>query len=284
MEQLEETVTPCLVERTNSPERYLATLSARFADRGLAKAVRNSAEEQIKKEEQTRQLAPEAYRLSTLNEATLIGCYRRGKDTMSSADLVRYVSETRREALKSADLSANLGIDECRENILQTALVPLEKKKTAALPTEIKNRALTTCRRIKGAFPTWFDSRKPDASAERRRFPVSAFAAIAAVAVSMMLIVASSVMVTRAEDDLSRLKVEISESSQEVFKLKSDFESQNDLLKIREIAMEEYGMVEEEYVRMNYMSQHSEDSVETFEEEREERMSLSALLSAIGIK
>ena len=283
MEQLEETMMPRLAEKTNSPERCLAALSARFEGRGLARAVRNSAEEQIRNEERTRQLAPEAYRLSTMSEATLIGCYRRGKDTMSSADLVRYFSETRREALKNADLSANLGIDECYENVLETALVPFEEKK-ATLPREIKDRTLAACRRMKRSLPTWFNFQKPNVEQEEKRFPISAFAAIAAVAVSMMLIVASSVLVTRAEDDLSRLRVEISESSQEVFKLKSDFESQNDLLEIREIAMQEYGMVEEEYVRMNYLSPHAEDSVEVFEEEKEERMSLSALLSAIGIK
>ena len=283
MESSEQKVTPCLAERTNSPERCLAALSARFEDRGLARAVRNSAEEQIRNEEETRRLAPDAYRLSTMSEATLIGCYRRGKETMSSADLVRYFSETRRESLKNADLQANLGVDTCREHILQTALVPLAEKQPT-LPVRIKSRTVAACRRVKQSVPNWFNWQRPNAEGEGRRFPISAFAAIAAVAVSMMLIVASSVMVTRAEDDLSRLKVEISESSQDVFKLKSDFESQNNLLQIREIAMQEYGMIEEEYVKMNYLSRHSEDSVEVFEEERSDRMSLSALLSAIGIK
>ena len=66
--------------------------------------------------------------------------------------------------------------------------------------------------------------------------------------------------------------------------MKSDLEVGQDILQIRQIATEEYGMVAEDFVKMDYISLRGEDSVEVYKEEREERMGLSALLSAIGLK
>ena len=114
--------------------------------------------------------------------------------------------------------------------------------------------------------------------------PLSAFAAILAIAMSLMLIVASSVLLTRAEDNVSRMKLQVSETSDEVAQMRSDIEASIDLLEIRRIAMEEYGMVEEEYLKMDYISMKTEDSVEAFEDERPTGVGLSAILSAIGIK
>ncbi|MBQ9132779.1 MAG: hypothetical protein IJX62_09985 [Clostridia bacterium] len=44
-----------------SPEPCLCALSQRYQSRGLAKAVRDNAQEQIQREAQTREIAPEAY-------------------------------------------------------------------------------------------------------------------------------------------------------------------------------------------------------------------------------
>ena len=66
--------------------------------------------------------------------------------------------------------------------------------------------------------------------------------------------------------------------------MRSELEASLDLLEIRRIAMEEYGMVEEEYVKMDYISLQTEDSVEAFEDDRSSGVGLSSLLSAIGIK
>jgi hypothetical protein len=55
-------------------------------------------------------------------------------------------------------------------------------------------------------------------------------------------------------------------------------------VEIRRIAVEEYGMVSEEFVKMQYMEGTSEDSVESFEEETRQNVSLDAILSAIGLK
>ena len=267
-----------------SAEQYISALSMRYAARGLVKSVHDGAEEQMRREEETRALAPDAYRLSTLSDAAVAGCYRRGKDTMSGADLVRYFGEMRSARIRNADFSGNTGIDECAGSNVKgesRAMVAVASKKSLpaltgrvkALPAELGQK-----------LPTWFNSARPDTSKERKRFPLSAFAAAVAVAASLMLIVASSVMLTRAESNISRLQTKVSDASAEVAELRSDFEVQNDLLEIRRIAMEEYGMVEEDYLKMDYITLSSDDSVEVYEEEREESVGLSALLSAIGIK
>lgn len=269
-----------------SAEQYISALSERYAARGLVKSVRDGAAEQIKREEETRALAPDAYRLSNMSDAAVTGCYRRGKDTMNTADLIRYFNEIRAEQIRNSKLETGTGSDVCEADADQSvSVVPAASKKNLpALAECVKALPATAGERLKAALPTWFDSAKPDTSKERKRFPLSAFAAVVAVAASLMLIVASSVMLTRAESNVSKLQKQISTASSEVAELRSDFEVRNDLLEIRRIAMEEYGMVEEEYLKMDYITLSSEDSVEVFEEEREESVGLAALLSAIGIK
>lgn len=271
-----------------SAEPYIAALSAQYASRGLSKAVLDSAAEQIKREEETRALAPDAYRLSLYTDAAVNGHYRRGKDSMSSEDLLRYFRETRVDRIRNADFSGNTGMDECpgenAKDESRAVTVASKKSLPATLSTCVRSLPATVGERIKTAMPTWFNSAAPDSSKENKRYPFSAFAAILAVAASLMLIVASSVLLTRAESNISSLKRQISATSNEVAELKSDFEVRNDLLEIRRIAIEEYGMVEEDYVKMEYISLSTDDSVEVYEEEREKSVGLSAILSAIGIK
>ena len=66
--------------------------------------------------------------------------------------------------------------------------------------------------------------------------------------------------------------------------LKSELNVKNDLRVIRDIATEEFGMIEEKYVKMQYLSMGSGDSIEVFEEEKQESVGLAAILSAIGLK
>ncbi|MBE6601456.1 MAG: hypothetical protein E7637_02980 [Ruminococcaceae bacterium] len=269
-------------------ESCVGALSESFAQRGLAKSVQISAEEQIKNEEVTRSMAPQAYRLSQMTQATLDGHYRRGKEYMSSEDVLRYFAENRREYAENADFDGNTGIDVCENTVeaeVSVVAADAEKeKKSRALVRGAKGAVLTAKDKLFRAAPTWMDFSRADASREKRRFPLSAFAAVLAVAMSLMLIVASSVMLTRAEGNLSLLKKEITATSAEVAKMRSDFEASVDLLEIRRIAVEEYGMVDQDYVKVEYIDLNPEDSVESFEEKERPSVGLSAILSALGLK
>lgn len=253
----------------------------------LVTAVRNTVEIQKRNEAATSAIAPDAYRLSAMTDAMIIGVYRRGKNTMSTNDLLRYFGETRARAIRNADFSQDTGMDVCTENTIKDACLAVvtakPQKGLSAVVASAKKLPGSVYGIVKRSAPVWFDRAHADAGKESMRFPVSAFAAVIAVAMSLMLIVASSVLLTRAESNVSRLQAQISTTSAEVAELRSDFEVQNNLLEIRRIAIEEYGMVEEDYLKSDYLSLEGEDSVEAFEEERDDKVSLSALLSAIGI-
>jgi len=268
-----------------SAEPHLCALSERYASRGLAKAVRDNAEEQILREEMTRAAAPEAYRLSGLSEAAVAGRYRRGKDSMDAEDLLRYFAETRDKRVEGVDFS-QCEAAEARESedMLPVKAEPSGAAAVKQLPERLKTALPAVCQRIKEGAPTWFDASAADTSANRRRFPLSAFAAIVAIAVSLMLIVASNVMLTRAESKVSQLTLQIDALAGEVAELQADLDVKCDLLTVRDVAVNEYGMVDEEYLKMDYISLQGEDRIEVFEEEREEAVGLSALLSAIGVK
>ena len=268
-----------------SAEKQLCAFSNRYAGRGVAKSVQEAAERQIEKEEATKELAPDAYRLSSLSEGAVKGCYRHGKENMAASDLLLYFRETRQKRIDKADFTEHNGMDEISEEESRAILQKKSEHGKALVPAKgISGAIQSTKKSLKETLPTWFDSSVPDTSKEKRTFPLSAFASMIAIAVSLMLIVASSVLLMRAETRVSTLKEEILTAHGELTDLQADLEIRDDLLLIRRIAMEEYGMVGEDYVRMQYLTLKNEDLIEAYEEERERAMELSALLSAIGVK
>ena len=276
-----------------SAAQEVQTITQSFAARGVAKAVAAQSAQQIEKEKETRKFAPTAYRLSSMSDAAVSGRYRHGKETMSGRDLIQYFNETRAIRTRGEDFSIapvedeNVFAGEAEKSL--RAVVKYEeratvKEKIAALPAQIKQLPSRTIQFIRTSAPAWFDFSPVDTTQGTRRFPLSAFAAIVAVAVSLMLIVASSVMIHHGEKRVSQLTVELSELAVEVSDLQSELDVKNDLLAIRSIATEEFGMVEEQYVKMQYLSMGSGDSIEVFEEKKQETVGISAILSAIGLK
>lgn len=275
-----------------SAAHEVQSITERFEARGVAKAVAAQNAEQIEKEVETRKIAPTAYRLSAMSDTAIGGIYRHGKENMSGADLIQYFNETRSIRVEDEDFSAAPLLD---ESVLAgeaekpyRAVVKHEermgfKEKLVALPAQIKQLPANTVQFFRTSAPAWFDFSPVDTTQSTRRFPISAFAAIVAVAVSLMLIVASSVMIHHGEKRVSQLTVELSELAGEVSDLQSELDVKNDLLLIRDIATDEFGMVEEKYVKMQYLSMGSGDSIEVFEEEKQEKVGISAILSAIGL-
>ena len=126
--------------------------------------------------------------------------------------------------------------------------------------------------------------KRGDTSTETKKLPISAFAAILAITVSLMLIVASALMITHTETKISKLNSEISTLQTEIRDLEGKLEASADLMEIRRIAVEEYGMVEGDYLRMERLSLGSDDSIEVYEKNEDRELGLSAILSAIGWK
>ncbi|MBR2721433.1 MAG: hypothetical protein IKB75_01490 [Clostridia bacterium] len=259
-----------------SVARRIEAMSDRFAHRGLSRAVHTAACEQIEREAQTRELSPDAYRLSSMSEPLVSSRYRRGKEDMDTQDLLAYVQETRQMRTRGVDFSDDAQEEPEEE---QTALCKPEEVKpaTARNPVALAKRMITRA-------STWIDTSRPNTAQNRRSFPLSAFASLAVLAACLALIVASSVMLNEAEERVIELGRKVDNVAAEVAELQSDWEVRNNLIQIRKIAVEEYGMVEEEYVKIRHLSAAKEDSVESFDEKQERRIRLSALLSAIGIE
>lgn len=258
-----------------SPEACVTALSRQFASRGLAKNALEEAKKQIAAEEKTRELAPCAYRLSLLSEGTVTGIYKRGKNTMSAEDLVRYAEESRR-MLPAAEESEETFAIEPMAEARNTAVVSAE-------PQGLRQTSVALLKKGKAMLRVWFDA-TPNTVKSEKRFPLSAFAAVCAVAVSLMLIVTGALMVSSAKTQISRLNGEIAELSTQVADLEEDLKNTSDLMEIRRIAMEEYGMVEEEYLKAEYITVETEEKIEVFETKKKNQLSLDAILSAIGWK
>lgn len=275
-----------LTQRSDGQAFCPNSVTSAFAGRGLAKTVRRDAEEQQARETETRVEAPLAYRLSDMDENG-VNAYRINGEEMTEDGLLRYAGESRAMRVEGKDFSADTaGVYESAE---AHALEPAVRKQTA-LDTvrktgeNLRKLPSQTVETVKKRHSLWFDPRKGSTEKEKRRFPLSAFAAVAAVAVSMMLIVAGSLMVIGAETQISRLNAEITKLHEDITDLKSDLETSVDLLEIRRIATEEYGMVGEEYLKMDYIALDRDEIAEVKGEKKNSGIGLAGLLSAIGWK
>ena len=270
----------------SATEACVSALSQRFASRGLTKSVLKEASERMEAEEKTRSLDPCAYRLSLLSEAAVTGIYKRGKSEMETADLIRYADESLRIRRSEIAIEEDDSIYEQASVKLDTLPVETtaveEKHKLAFVEwKQMPARMMTS---FKERFPLWFNFKAADTSKEKKKTPISAFAAILAVTVSLVMIVASTLMITHTKTKISKLNSEISTLQSEIGDLESKLESGNDMMEIRRIAVEEYGMVGEEHLRTEYLAMESKEDIEVYEQKRDKSLGLSAILSAIGWK
>lgn len=226
---------------------------------------------------------PDAYRLSEMTEEEIDDFYREGKENMSASDLLAYYHETELLRTRNRDFSADGLSDAAEEDLL-----PAEPKQARDVVGGAIRSIRKTCagvgQRIRSSCPTWFDAGAPDTAKNKKTFPLSAFAAIAAVAVSMMLIVASAILTTRGESLVNETKEKVSAATSELIKMKSDLDAGIDRLQVRNLAAGELGMIDESFVRTEFLDFGATDSVETYPESRTGGIGLDALLSGIGVK
>ncbi len=269
-----------------APEVCVSALSKRFASRGLATSAVREAAQMVEAEKRTRELDPCAYRLSLLSDAAVNGIYKRGKENMETADLLRYAEESRRIRRRERP------VDECASVYETASLVPdapSKEKVTAVTKLQadaaaLKTMSAKTVASLKTRMPLWFNFKPADSSTETKKLPISAFAAVIAVAVSLTLIVAGALMITHTETKISKLNSEISTLRSEIDDLEGKLEASADLMEIRRIAVEEYGMVGEDDLKMERLSLKSAEDIQAYEQERNRELGLSAILSAIGWK
>jgi len=96
------------------------------------------------------------------------------------------------------------------------------------------------------------------------------------------MIVCSTVMVSRASGEISALEDKIESLDFEIKDLEGKLEQKNNMLDIKQIATEEYGMISAEYAASRYIDVTDEEKLVTVESEDKGSSWLSEILRAIG--
>ena len=107
--------------------------------------------------------------------------------------------------------------------------------------------------------------------------------AIAGVAISLMLIVSGSVLMSGANREIKDLENELGQLTSVEKELKAELEIKNDVNVLLDKATGELGMIHKEYVEANYIDVGGSDKVEVHEKDSEKNVGLAAILSAFGI-
>lgn len=108
-------------------------------------------------------------------------------------------------------------------------------------------------------------------------------AAVSGIAISLMMIVGGSVMVSDAGREAKELENELKELEITRNELSLQLDMKNDINVLREKATNELGMIRKEYVDALYLDVSGHDSIEAFENENDKNVGISAILSAFGI-
>ena len=110
------------------------------------------------------------------------------------------------------------------------------------------------------------------------------FLGLAGVAVSLMLIVTGSVMLSDANREVKQLQNELLELQMKESELRMELDMKNDVNLLRERATSELGMISKEYVEANYLDMSGTDSIKIYDNTSDdEGVGFSTILSAFGI-
>ena len=117
---------------------------------------------------------------------------------------------------------------------------------------------------------------------ERFRFPTAVVGAMAAVSLSLGLIVGGSVMIGNASGELGTLNSEISRLESQQTELQNQLDRKYNIEEIEEEA-KSLGMINKKYAESAYIEVASDEEIEIYEQE-DTNVGFAALLNALGIK
>ena len=256
--------------------RCIEELRSRYKDRGITGSIKN--ETAIQSGEQNSYLLFDSK--SNIADSYRSGVYN-GSKYMTSDDFVRYF-KTRREfympeALKNQqemEAKASAAVQkrqsgrgmressDSKEGHLKTIISALTELKNKWLPTEPVQG------RING---------------RRFRVPVAAMSGLAVFTLSLGLIVGGSVMIGSASGDVGKLNSEISVLEAQQADLEGKLDLKYNINEIEEEA-KSLGMIKREHADNQYIPTRGDNEVIIYEENKEQNVGLSALLSAFGIE
>ncbi len=118
---------------------------------------------------------------------------------------------------------------------------------------------------------------------KRKRFPKSVLPVLAVVTLSLLLVVCSSVMVSRASGDISKLEYQIEQLQESKKDLEGKLVEKNNMLDIQRIAIEEYNMINGSYATSKFLDVTEDEEIKLFDKGNGEDSFLKTILKAIGL-
>lgn len=272
-------------------ELYIDMLCEKFKNRGIKTAVATEARKAEKKTRTQSNFGIAKAEISAKDKK-----YRTmvidGESYMSSDDFAAYYKDLRGYKLPNFYSRAEKEYEEAaaaEKNVQESGKPPKKalwlavtghvKKKIKEIPHYLTREGFEEISR------EWFPKDEPEnrRDGEKRRMPRSIASTLAILTISLLLIVCSSVMVSRASRDVSSLEDKIEELEAIRDDLNTDLELKNNMLEIKRIAVEEYGMISGEYAASRYLDITEEEKIENFENADKEESLFNQLLRAIGL-
>ena len=297
-------------ETAGADSRFVEMFCERYRDRGIAGRVHRDVAEQEKREALHRAEAPGTYvmtdTLGHINGEDTRDAYRSGvsdgKPYMTADDFRRYYHHLRgyrnpqyRTAPHTPESRAAVrAMVEAREaargvNLPKKAGWLTNLDKLPALVRKVLNKPRVA--KVAQKLNVWAAETFPrevvvaeskDSKKVLRPMPVGLVATLVTVAVSMAMVISSTVLVSQSTRELSQMKQELASKDAIVSEISDQLDLKNDALTIQAKASDDLGMVGEKYLDRTYIQNTPEDYVEVFDDEAEGG-GLSALLSAFGL-
>ena len=272
---------------------YIDMLCERFKDRGIKMSAQSEADEHSGRESARSRLisiypsmagvSAEDKKYNSIN----VG----GRSCMSSEDFANYYRDLRDYKMPRFYSRAEWEYEEAEaaskaEGVQETGKPP---KKAVWLTVKGRIKSITS-HLNKEEFTRfseeWFGFEKGEEvrEGEKKRMPRGVIPTILAVSLSLMLIVCSSVMVSRASAEVSSLEERIESLNVEIRDLEGKLEVKNDMLDIYRIATEQYGMISEDYASSRYVDVREDEQIQSVESSGKKSSWLDELLRAMGFK
>ena len=155
--------------------------------------------------------------------------------------------------------------------------------KKAPLKNSDSNKITRKIKEIsKEAAKTWIplEERKKERIVQggKTKLPASLILAILVITISLLMIVASAVLLGSAKNEQNELEDKIAHLEWEISELRTDLNKKNAEAEIEIFAKEELGMIGQEHVNFEYINSNKTDELE---KQKAEEVSFSSLIKWI---
>jgi hypothetical protein len=260
---------------------YIDMLCERFKNRGIKTGLSEAKSAEIRKNAVLLGIRVDEVSASDEKYRTL---KIDGKSYMSSDDFAAYYKDLRGYKLPKFYTRA--------ENEYEAAeAVAGEVQETGKPPKKAVWLAIK--RRIKEILRDFFSvfvidefrkhSEEEPIEGEKKRIPRGVLPAILVVTLSLLMVVCSSVMASRATASVGDLEDEIEALKDVKNDLEGDLVVKNDMLNIKDIAVNKYGMISSDYATSRYLDVTEGEKIERHEDGEKADSLLTRLLKAIGL-